>query len=806
MKIRILLICLICSLPISISAQYTIDYQEPNEELKSLIKYQSPPSVSTDKNNKLIIFCYRNAYDNIDELQTKDISLAGLSINRLTRMPVSTHYINNIKYKKQGEDRIRDIRNLPLNAKIANLVWSPNQTKIAFTNTNGNNVELWYYDFETEELVRVVSKGLNASVERPFSWFLDGKSFLVKLIPPADGKDEEFINTVAHGPSIYFSDKTEQKHNRTYSGLLKSRDEEYALANYISSELYKVDLNGKTSLWKKKGLYTNIRFSPDGSYVLITEILPPFSYIVPYKRFSKSIKIYDKNGSFIVEFIRHPSIETIPRGFASVQSGKRNIEWRSDKPASLFWSEAIDNGNSLLKAEFRDIAFQLDAPFNGDSIEILRTKDRLLKIHWGIDTLAVAYTINPTNRILNTIKFNPQQTFSNKIIQTKHYQDVYNDKGSFDLRLNEYNYPVLNLINGKGYLVGEGYSDAGQFPFIDEIDMNSLHTKRIFESRYTDKLLNIISIIDVAKGKVLVTLESSNEYPNYFELNINDNSLKQFTHFKNPFESLKNVYKEIINYKRNDGTNLSAILYLPPNYDFKKKEKLPLLLWAYPKDFKNKIDAEQSTMDKNEFIYPSYNSPIYWTLKNFAILDEVSFPIIGEGENSPNDTYLEQLYANAKAVIDNVDSLGYIDKSKVIIGGHSYGAFMAANLLTHTNLFIAGIAQSGSYNRTLTPFGFQTEERTFWEAPETYFKISPLLHANKMKYPLLLIHGEKDDNVGTPITQSKNYFEALSSLGATVRLVIFPNEGHHLKTQESILHMLKEIEDWLETHTNREFK
>jgi dipeptidyl aminopeptidase/acylaminoacyl peptidase len=268
----------------------------------------------------------------------------------------------------------------------------------------------------------------------------------------------------------------------------------------------------------------------------------------------------------------------------------------------------------------------------------------------------------------------------------------------------------------------------------------------------------------------------------------------------NPFKALENVHKEVITYDREDGLELNGTLYLPADYNRDSGEKLPLIVWAYPREFKDKGSAGQNTSNPNDFTYPYYGSPIYWVNRGYAVLDDASFPIIGEGEEEPNDTFREQLVANGKAAIDALDEMGYIDRNRVGVGGHSYGAFMTANLLSHSNLFAAGIARSGAYNRTLTPFGFQSEERNYWEAPEIYNGMSPFMHADKMKTPLLLIHGEADNNSGTYPMQSERYFNALKGLGATARLVMLPKESHGYSAKESVLHVLWEQDQWLEKY------
>ena len=388
-----------------------------------------------------------------------------------------------------------------------------------------------------------------------------------------------------------------------------------------------------------------------------------------------------------------------------------------------------------------------------------------------------------------------------KVISDRNSQDIYSDPGNFETVKNQYGKQVLAIENNNTYLIGDGFTKDGQFPFIDEFNLKTLKTKRLYQSSYKNKKENIVSIEDFKKGQALVRIESKNDYPNYFFRDFKKkNALSQITTFKNPFESIKDVYKEVIKYKRNDGVELSGTLYLPAGYDRTKKQKLPLLIWAYPAEYKDKNSAGQSSQNPNEFTFPYYGSFVYWVTRGYAVLDDAAFPIIGEGTTEPNDNFIPQLVADAEAAIDAVDKLGYINRKKVGVGGHSYGAFMVANLLTHSNLFACGIARSGAYNRTLTPFGFQSEQRNYWESPEVYNTMSPFMNADKMKTPLLLVHGEADNNPGTFTLQTERYFQALKGLGATTRMVILPKESHGYAAKENIFHLLWEEDQFLEKY------
>ena len=533
---------------------------------------------------------------------------------------------------------------------------------------------------------------------------------------------------------------------------------------------------------------------------MVTTIDKPFSYLVPYSRFPSTTTIYDSKGTLVKKVLEVPLIEDLPQGFMAERKGMRNLSWRNDQPATLVWVEALDDGDPAKEVPFRDEIFQQKAPFTSQKQPLLKTKDRYAGIRWGNDNTAIAFDRWWNSRNTRSYLFDPSNPKKAPVVLSdRNYQDVYSDPGDFVTTLNDYDESILDLHKGKAYLIGDGYSAEGQFPFIDEIDLKSQKTKRLYQSKLTDEVENILFALDAKAGDYVVQIESKNTYPNYYIRNIKKkDALQPLTHFENPFKSLQNVHKKVISYKRDDGLPLTGTLYLPTDYE--EGKKYPMIMWAYPREYKDKNSASQSTSNSNTFTRPSYGSPLYWVTRGYVVLDNAAFPIVGEGDEQPNDTFVKQLVGNAKAAIDAVDAMGYIDRDRVAVGGHSYGAFMTANLLAHSDLFAAGIARSGAYNRTLTPFGFQSEERNYWEAPEVYNTMSPFMTANTMKTPLLLIHGEADNNSGTYPMQSERYFNALKGLGAPVRLVMLPKESHGYAAKESILHMLWEQDQWLEKY------
>lgn len=782
-------------------SQEELTYQKPSKEILDLADYERAPSVSMDTKKEYMLLSYRNTYKTLDELNQEEMRLGGLRINPITNISSTVTYINNLKVRKIKDKNEIQVTGLPQNPKISNVSWSPDEKKIAFTHTTATGVELWVLDIASAKATRLTDATVNANMGGTYSWYRDNQNLLVKMLPKNRPALIDSKKDLPKGPTVSTSDGSKSQ-NRTYQDLLKNKTDETNFETLVTSELYKVDLNGKASLYKSADLYAGEGFSPDGNYIMITTIQKPFSYIVPLSRFPMKSIVYDLTGKEVKVVNEVPLSEIMPKGFMATRKGKRSMNWRSDAPATLSYVEALDGGDPANKVDFRDEVFLWQAPFTSNPTSLAKTAQRYGGIIWGNNTTAILFDQWYDTRNEKTYLINPSNPGqAPKVIFDRNSQDIYSDPGSFETIKNQYGRQVLALENDNAFLIGEGHTKNGQFPFIDEYNIKTFKSKRLYQSAYKDKKESIFSIEDFKKGDVLVQIQSKSEYPNYYFRNIKKkNELTQITNFKNPFESIKNVHKEVIKYKRKDGVELSGTLYLPVGYDMKKKEKLPLLIWAYPEEYKDKNSAGQSSQNPNEFTFPNYGSFVYWVAKGYVVLDDASFPIIGEGSTEPNDTFITQLVDNAAAAIDAVDKLGYINRKKVAVGGHSYGAFMTANLLTHSDLFACGIARSGAYNRTLTPFGFQSEQRNYWEVPQIYNTMSPFMTADKMKTPLLLVHGDADNNPGTFTLQSERYFQALKGLGAPVRLLLLPKESHGYAAKENILHLLWEQDQFLEKH------
>lgn len=798
MKKNIFLAFLACSF--ILNSQESLTYQNPPKEILALVDVERAPSVLIDSKHENMLFTYRKMYKNLEDLSQEEMRLGGLRINPKINISSTVTYITNLKVRKFKEANLVDVKGLPSQARIANLIWSPDEKFVAFTHSTSTGLELWLLDVNAAIAKKWSNEILNANMGNPIVWFKSSDAVLVKCV---SADRPALINASAAlptGPTVSISEPGAKAQNRTYQDLLKNKTDEFNFEVLVSSEIKQVKIDGNVYPWKKSGLYASLAFSPDGHFVMFTTIEKPFSYIVPYSRFPMKTFVADSRGKIIKEVNDVPLTEVMPKGFMAVRKGKRNMWWRDDKPATLYFVDALDGGDPENKVEYRDELFSWDAPFDKAPISLMKTSQRFSDVEWGNDEVAIVTDEWWNTRNTKTYVFNPSNVAQKPIVLfDRNSQDEYSNPGRFESKRTDFGTYVLDITKNEALLIGDGHSDKGQFPFIDKINLLNGKKTRLYQSSYTNKKETLLTILDPIKGDVLIQLESKNEFPNYFVRNIKTKRQPiALTTIQNPFKSIENVNKRLITYKRKDGVELSGTLYLPLNYEAGKK--YPMIMWAYPQEFKDKNSANQVTSNPNEFVFPNYGSPIYWVTRGYVVLDDAAFPILGEGKTEPNDSFIQQLVDNAAAAIEAVDKMGYIDPKKVAVGGHSYGAFMTANLLTHCDLFACGVARSGAYNRTLTPFGFQSEERSYWDAPEVYNTMSPFMTADKMNHNLLLIHGEADNNPGTFTLQSERYFNALKGLGKPTRLVVLPKESHGYAAIESILHVLWEQDRWFEKY------
>jgi dipeptidyl aminopeptidase/acylaminoacyl peptidase len=777
----------------------TSGYRLPPKAIADLVDAPPTPFVSLSPNREWLLLMELPNLPPLSELAQPELRLAGLRLNPRTNGPSRAPYIRKLTLKRLSDGREKPITGLPADPRIGSPSWSPDGEQIAFSLTRSAGIELWVADVQTAKARRLSTAHLNAAYGAPFDWLPDSQALVAKVVP-ADRGPQPKAPTVPTGPIIQ-ENLGRVTPARTYQDLLENSHDEALFEHYLTSQAVRVTLDGKSAPLGPPGIIRRAEVAPGGRYVLVESIHRPFSYLVPVHRFPLRVEVRDMQGRVVRKVADLPLAEEVPITFDAVPKGPRAFGWRSDAPATLVWAEAQDEGDPAKKVEIRDRVFMLPAPFRGKPVPLVALGLRYGGIRWGRDDLALVSESWWQTRKERTWIVRPGTPgTAPRVLFDRSSEDRYNDPGTPIMRRASTGAWVLHTT-GDGqhlFLLGSGASPEGDRPFLDRLHVPTAKTERLWQSA-APFYERPVELLDDEGRRIVTRREARSEPPNYFVRNLDADQLRPLTRFPHPTPQLANVQKELIRYERGDGVKLTATLYLPPGYS-STDGPLPLLMWAYPQEFKSADAAGQVTDSPHRFVRVSPGSPLLWLVHGFAVLDNPSMPIVGEGDREPNDTYIEQLVASAKAAVDEVVRRGVADRERIAIGGHSYGAFMTANLLAHSDLFRAGIARSGAYNRTLTPFGFQAEERTLWQAPETYAQMSPFMHAHKVIEPILLIHGEADNNPGTFPVQSERFYSALKGHGATTRLVMLPLESHGYQGRESVMHMLWEMTSWLDRY------
>ena len=778
----------------------TLPYQMPPKAIADLIDAPTTPRVSIGPNREWLLVMDWPMLTPISEVAQPELRLAGIRINPRTNGPSRSFYYTRLVLKKLSDGSEREIAGLPDDSRIGGIDWSPDGKKVAFRLTRKDGVELWVADVATARAKRLTEACLNAAYGGAFEWLSDSKTLIVRFVLKNRGEAPPAPD-VSTGANIR-ENVGKKTPARTYQDLLANAHDEAMFEHYMAAQVVKVTLDGTVTPIGPSGLISGFDPSPDGKYILVATIHRPYSYVVPIRRFPKRVEIWDLTGKVVRQVADLPLAEEVPVDFAAVPTGPRSFGWRADAAATLHWVEAQDGGDPKVEVEVRDRMYLLSSPFKGDAVPFVSLGLRYGGVLWGNDRLALVSEWWWKTRQTRTWIANPSAPASQpEVLVDRSWEDRYNDPG--DPMLTETpagTHVLLTPDDGKTlFLSGDGASPDGDRPFLDRLDLPTKETMRLWRSE-APYYEYAVDLLDVDRRIVLTRRESIDEPPNFFIRNLQNKDVKQVTHVPHPTPQLIGVQKELIRYERADGVKLTATLYLPPGYEAEKDGPLPMLMWAYPQEFKSADAAGQVTDSPYRFVRAGWWSPMPWLTMGYAVLDDPTLPIVGEEDEEPNDTFMEQLVSGAKAAVDEVVRRGVADRDRIAVGGHSYGAFMTANLLAHSDLFRAGIARTGAYNRTLTPFGFQSEERTLWQAPDIYFAMSPFMHADKVNEPILLIHGEADNNAGTFPIQSERYYNALKGHGATCRLVMLPHESHSYRARESVMHMLWEMTEWMDKY------
>ncbi|MGH9946766.1 MAG: prolyl oligopeptidase family serine peptidase [Pyrinomonadaceae bacterium] len=796
MKMKLLLATLVLALSAAAFSQGS--YKQPPKEIMDVLNSTAIPNTSVSPSRDKIAILAPLRYPPIADLAQPMLRLAGTRVNPSTNSPHLQGYAVDLKFKNISDGK-ETIVAIPAGAKVVSFQWAPDGKHAAFGNVTPTGVELWIVDTATGRATKVKNVYVNTAFGG-FSWE-GSQSIAAMLVSSKRGPAPPYQNLIPTEPNIQeTSGRTGAV--QTFQDLLKSPNDEKLYEYYATSQLAMIDIGGKVREIGTPAIYADAEFSPDGKYILASRIVRPFSYQYPSFRFPRKVEVLDQNAKLVYTVADVPLQDNLP--VQGVQVGPRSVAWIPTESASLMWVEALDGGDPRKKVTPREKVMRISAPFSGTANEIMKIENRYQGRAFGeSDGMMMYFDYNrdtQRRRIFITDYRNPA---SSKLVSDLNTNDRYGAIGNPVTKVLPSGSTVIEQKGESIYLTGTGASPQGDRPFLRRMNLKTLQTEEIFRSG-TDEYESFVSLLDENAMNFLTRKESVSEPPNLYLRQVcpagqicTALAYRPITEFKDPAPQLRGIKKQLVQYKRADGVDLSFTLYTPPGY--KEGTRLPAVVWAYPLEFTNASTAGQVSGSTNRFTQIGGISHLFFLLQGYAVLDDATMPIVGD-PLTVNDTFVKQIVDSAKAAIDKGVEMGVVDPDRVGVGGHSYGAFMTANLLAHSDLFRAGIARSGAYNRTLTPFGFQSERRTFWEAPELYAKVSPFFYANKINEPILLTHGEADNNQGTFPIQSERLFAAISGNGGTARLVTLPFEAHGYSARESVEHTLYEMIQWFDKY------
>ncbi len=787
------LLLLLLLLPLFLHSQGA--YKQPPADVTAIVTAAPTPISSTSPSNEAIMLVDYNPNPGIATLAQPFLRLAGLRINPILNSRQNVTEYTAVTIRWLSTDKTVKVQ-LPTDGNLAGVPrWSPNGEKIAFGVERGKGVELWVADARTGQSMRLGSVLLNDVLGSAFSWLNDNTHLVARVLEPGRAPAPA-PPTVPAGPVIEETTSGKLAQVRTYQDLLENTADADLFEYHATSQIVLISTqNNGVQILSKPGLYTNVDFSPDEKFLLVVTLKRPFSYSVPYYYFPRTYQVWNREGKIQGQLAEYPISDDIPR--QGVVNGPRDFQWQPLYPARLIFAEALDGGDPTVKVDFRDQIRRVDLPFSDDPIDLFKTKHRFAGFDWTADKdIALLAEYDRDKRWSTTYRIDLNQPDAKTLLFDRSVRDDYKNPGN----------PVYtSLPNGDRVMLQEGdwawfdapgASPKGALPRLDKINLKTGEKQTDFQC--PDGVYEeFVMFAGPARQQIVTRYQSKTEPPNFFLVDLKKKSRKAITNFKDPAPQLTEVSKELVKFTRPDGVPLSGTLYLPPGY--KPGQRLPLFIWAYPLEYSDPATAGQVRGSENTFTFYRNDSPLFFVTQGYAVLMNATMPVVGDPETM-NNTFIEQVVASGRSAIDYLDSLGIIDRTRVGVGGHSYGAFMTANLLAHSDDYAYGIARSGAYNRSLTPFGFQSERRSFWEAQDIYMRVSPFMHAEKIKKPLLMIHGEMDNNSGTFPIQSERLFQAIKGNGGKARLVMLPHESHGYRARESVLHVLSEMFDWAEEY------
>ncbi len=776
-------------------------WQTPPKEVMEVLHAPRLPSVWTAPTGEHLLLADPVTYPSLAELAAPMHKLAGMRVD-----PV----VNNIHGQHGATSpRLVDVNggsqtplDLPNDVEVYSVVWTADGQRFALTTRHADHMGLWVGSVEGD-LTEIEHMAVNPLLGAAVGWLPDQRRLLARRIP--DRGPPPVPPAIPHGPSILEGSGAKARSTYEARNLLETEHDDALFDYYATCELVVVDPDkGEVKSLCEPAVYTMSTYSPDGKFLLVGRLVRPWSHAVRWTRFARELEVWDANGRLVSTVASLPLADEVP--IHGVPVGPRFVAWRATAPHTLYWLEALDGGDPIADLPHRDRLMRLDAPFTGEPEEVFRAEHRIRGLAWGED---------------GTLMLNQRE----RIRRWRYTWLLDVDKGTarswFDLnesdRYNAPGYPLLRpLPNGRWvlhqrgdavYFSGSGATPKGDRPFLDLRHMHSGEVTRLFRCK-SDRYESFVAFAGQA-DRFIMRSESATDVPNFHLATLGETieaaegeasrtlDRKPVTHFEDPAPQLRQIEKRLVRYKRNDGVPLSFHLHLPRGYQ--EGTRLPTVVYAYPREYSDRSVAGQVRGSTQRFNRIYGASHLFFLLQGYAVLDNTAMPMIGDPETT-YDTFVPQLVADAEAAVAKAVEIGVADPDRIGVVGHSHGGLMVANLLAHTDLFQAGIARSGSYNKTNQPFGFQSERRSLFEARDVYIQLSPTFFANQVNEPVLIIHGEEDANPGTLTFQSEVFFEAVRGSGGTARLVLLPFEDHGYRARESIEHVLHEQISWFDKY------
>ncbi|MDE2784781.1 MAG: prolyl oligopeptidase family serine peptidase [Gemmatimonadota bacterium] len=749
-----------------------------------------------------------------------------------------------------ADGSVTDIE-VPDGARVSGAQWSPDGSQLAFYVHTDDATHIHVADPASGDSRQITRDAVLATMVTTFEWTSNGDEIATVLIP--DGRAARpMAPSVPSGPQVK---QTEDGRNilRTYASLMATPHDEALLEWHVTGQLATIAVdNRRVANIGDPAMIRSFDFSPDGMYARVTTMQQPFSYIVPVTSFGRVEEIWDRDGTVLAE-IDETELNTGIRGAPSApgvagdeeEPDRRQMAWREDGAGLVYLrmepAPEEEEGAEEEEAEEEEDgdARRMDRvmlwapPFGEDDETVLyESRQRMANHRYSEDYGWLFVTQGGGGgarggfggggargtRTEYAVRLDDPETRYE--ISEWDTDEFYENPGSLLMTSGQAGGGGAAFRFGGGgggagghfveiagaegaesvFLMGTVYNEdplaESPMSFLDRVALRSGDRERVYESSNDGQSERITTVLDADAGRFVVQRETPTEVAQGYL--VVGSARTQLTSNVDYTPDLTNAPRQRFTVERPDGFRFLVNVTLPP--DYQEGERRPAMFWFYPREYEDQEGYDEGARSYNKNAFPNFGTrSIEYLIRLGYVVVEPDAPIVGE-EGRINNNYQHDLRNNLAAVIDELDARGLIDRRRLGLGGHSYGAFGTLNAMVHTPFFKAGIAGDGNYNRTFTPLGFQREPRYFWDAREVYLGMSPFVYANNLTGAVLLYHGMHDQNVGTAPDHSPRLFHALNGLGKEAAMYLYPFEDHGPATRETLLDLWARWAAWLDVH------